>query len=80
MDTLLSYDFGLMHLFHCIDPLVLFGLDTPYLAESTLTDHVLAIEVLTIDLLGVQVDAGGWHIFGLQFREVDLETILDVFI
>lgn len=55
MDTLLTDDLGLMHLFHCVYLLVFLGLDAPYLAESALADHVLAVEMLAVDLLAVQV-------------------------
>lgn len=53
MDALLPDDLGLVHLLHRVDLLGFFELDAPYLAESALADHVLAIEVLPIDLLGV---------------------------
>lgn len=57
MDALLAYDLGLMHLLHSVNFLVFLGLDAPHLTESTLANYILTVEVLSVDLLAIQVNA-----------------------
>jgi hypothetical protein len=77
--ALLADDLGLVHLLHCVDPLVLLELDAPDLAEAALPDHVLAVEVLSIHVPLIEIDVLPL-LLGLQLRQVDFETIFNLLI
>lgn len=80
MNTLFSNNFGLMHFFHRIDFLIFFELHTPNLTESSFANHILTIKMLPINVFIIKIHVVLHDLLGLQFRQIDFKTILDILI
>lgn len=79
MDAFLPDNFGLVHFFHGVDALRFLEGYTPDLAEATLPNHELAIEVITVDLFVLKHCPVFGLLLRLQFGEVDLKAVFYVF-
>ena len=80
MNTLFTNDLGLMHFFHRIDFLIFFEFHAPNLTESSFANYILAIKMLSINVLIIKIYVVLHDLLTLQFRQIDFETILNVFI
>lgn len=78
MNALLANDFRLVHFFHCVNFLSFFEFHTPNFAEASLSDDVLAIEVISVYFLTLQNQPTFLIFFGVELGEVDFEAVLYV--
>lgn len=78
MDALFADNLGLVHFLHRVDFLGFFKLHAPDLAEAALADHVLAVEVVPVDLFALEDQLALLLLLGVELRQIDLEAVLYV--
>lgn len=79
MNAFFSDDFCLMHFLHCVNSLRFFEFDAPDLSKSSLAYDILAVEVISIDFFAFQDKSFFIFFFGVEFGEIYLEAIFDIF-
>ena len=76
MNALLSNNFCFVHFLHSINFLTFFQANTPHLTKASLSDHILTVKVIPVNLPALQ-DQPFFGFISFEFRQIDFETVLD---